>query len=92
MNATLAQVVVLSQLGAFGSAALVVLGAIIIIAVAFLVFQWGWEKLMFLDPDVQRSIREQNSYMGSYKGANFGEVSNAIKRSKGNNSADHWGM
>jgi len=84
MNASSTSSVILSSVSSFGASGLVILGAVLGIAVALLVFRFGWKKVA--------NATGSPSYMDSYKGANLGAVSGAILRSKGNNSADNWGM
>ena len=45
MSASSTQALITDAITDFGGAALVVLGAIIGLAVGFLVFRWGWRKL-----------------------------------------------
>ena len=84
MDTSSALALITSSIGSFGAAALAILALIVSLAVGFLVFRWGWRKLS--------SAAGVYDYMDSYRNANFQGVNDAIMRSKGNNSADKWGL
>jgi len=45
MNATATQALITDGLTTFGSSVLVIIGAVLVIGIAYLVFRFGWRKI-----------------------------------------------
>jgi len=74
------QTIITDQIVLFVFAGLAILAAVAGVAVGILIYKWGMRKLW---------AASGYDYMDSYKNANFGEVENAIYRSRGNNTAEY---
>jgi len=74
------QDIITDNIALFVFSALAILAAVAGVVIGILIYKWGMKKLW---------AASGYDYMDSYKNANFGEVENAIYRSRGNNTAEY---